>query len=238
VNRSARPLPSPLAAALAASLLLHAALLALHGHEPVAAGATGQPPLRLNLHAARPAPAVMPPVPPAATPPPATPPPQPLARAAPAPPAVIGRTRTPIHPPATRAQTIRLPPAIQAPEPTAAMPMSTLADGGSISIPDGGGERDTLGPQLVAAIQHQLRYPDDARRRGLTGTTLLRFTLLPDGGIEAIALQGSSGAASLDEAALAALRAIAPFEPARGLLPAPRHFEVPIGFRLDAVRAW
>ena len=56
-----------------------------------------------------------------------------------------------------------------------------------------------------------LNYPDDAARRGLSGSLLLEVALNPDGTVEDIALRRSSGQPLLDAAAVRIVRLAAPF---------------------------
>ncbi|MDH5543353.1 MAG: TonB family protein [Nitrospinota bacterium] len=56
-------------------------------------------------------------------------------------------------------------------------------------------------------------YPDEAISRGLGGTTLLRFTLLPSGEMEGLDIVRSSGESSLDSASIDAVKAAVPFDP-------------------------
>ncbi len=58
-----------------------------------------------------------------------------------------------------------------------------------------------------------LNYPDEARRRQLSGHLLLDVALKPDGGIHSIKVRRSSGQRVLDDAALRIVRLAAPFAP-------------------------
>jgi protein TonB len=76
-------------------------------------------------------------------------------------------------------------------------------------------------------------YPQAARRRGEQGRVLVRVQVSPDGSPAAVSVAASSGSASLDDAALAAVRA-ARFTPAtRNGTPVAGAAEVPIVFRLE-----
>lgn len=57
-------------------------------------------------------------------------------------------------------------------------------------------------------VQAALRYPASARRQGLTGTVHLEMTIQPDGAIGPVSVLRSSAHTLLDEAALAAVRAL------------------------------
>ena len=54
-------------------------------------------------------------------------------------------------------------------------------------------------------------YPDEATRRGLSGSLLLEVAVNPDGTVESITLRRSSGHAVLDDAAIRIVRLAAPF---------------------------
>ncbi|MDZ7751946.1 MAG: TonB family protein [Gammaproteobacteria bacterium] len=56
-----------------------------------------------------------------------------------------------------------------------------------------------------------LNYPDEARRRRLSGSLLLDVSLKPDGSINKIQLRRSSGEKVLDDAAMRIVRLAAPF---------------------------
>ena len=56
------------------------------------------------------------------------------------------------------------------------------------------------------AVLSYLRYPPIARRMGWEGTVLVRFTLLPEGGLEEIRVERSSGYKVIDMSALEAVR--------------------------------
>ena len=58
-----------------------------------------------------------------------------------------------------------------------------------------------------------LNYPDEARRRQLSGDLLLDVALRPDGSVEEITVRRSSGHKVLDDAAARIVRLAAPFAP-------------------------
>jgi len=64
--------------------------------------------------------------------------------------------------------------------------------------------------KLLTHLARFKRYPDDARRRGAEGTTRVRFTVDADGKVLNVALEGSSGNASLDRATLSMIRRAQP----------------------------
>jgi len=96
------------------------------------------------------------------------------------------------------------------------------------------------GPQRVHArerlteiqrrIQAALRYPPLARERELEGTAVLRFDIDAEGTPRDVVLHASSGLASLDRAATAAVGAAAPLPWVYGRL------EVPVLFLLERRR--
>ena len=58
-----------------------------------------------------------------------------------------------------------------------------------------------------------LNYPEEARRRGLTGNLILDVALNPDGSINEIIVRRSSGHQLLDDAAIRIVKLAAPFAP-------------------------
>jgi protein TonB len=58
-----------------------------------------------------------------------------------------------------------------------------------------------------------LNYPDEARRRNLSGSLLLDVALNPDGGVREITIRKSSGYDILDDAAVRIVELAAPFAP-------------------------
>jgi len=58
-----------------------------------------------------------------------------------------------------------------------------------------------------------LNYPDEARRRGLSGSLRLDVEINPDGSVRQIIMRRSSGHRVLDEAAMRIVRLAAPFAP-------------------------
>jgi protein TonB len=64
-----------------------------------------------------------------------------------------------------------------------------------------------------AGIARVLVYPPQARRNGIAGRVVVEFVLLADGGIRDLVLLAGSGFPVLDDAALAAVRAAAPYPP-------------------------
>jgi protein TonB len=58
-----------------------------------------------------------------------------------------------------------------------------------------------------------LNYPDDARKRQLSGSLILDVALNPDGSVNQITVRQSSGHKILDDAADRIVRLAAPFAP-------------------------
>jgi protein TonB len=67
--------------------------------------------------------------------------------------------------------------------------------------------------RLKARIQSEWGYPDEARRTGIGGELNLLFTLNRAGTLVSIRLLESSGYPVLDNEALRAVKAAAPFDP-------------------------
>ncbi len=59
---------------------------------------------------------------------------------------------------------------------------------------------------LAAWLQAHKTYPDAARRAGIEGRAVVRFTMDRTGAVTAVALLQDSGSAELDDAAVALLR--------------------------------
>lgn len=58
-----------------------------------------------------------------------------------------------------------------------------------------------------------LNYPEEARKRGLTGSLILDVALKPDGSVDEITIRRSSGNKLLDDAAIRIVELAAPFAP-------------------------
>jgi protein TonB len=71
-------------------------------------------------------------------------------------------------------------------------------------------------------------YPSRARRAGIQGTAEIGFTVHRDGTVSAVTVLVSSGQESLDQAAVAAIHAAAPFPPP----PVQVRLVIPLSFRL------
>jgi protein TonB len=77
-------------------------------------------------------------------------------------------------------------------------------------------------------IRDRLVYPSEARRAGIQGVAEIGFTVHLDGTVSAVTIRVSSGQELLDQAALAAIHAAAPFPPP----PAQARLAIPVSFRL------
>ncbi|MES2820157.1 MAG: TonB family protein [Pseudomonadota bacterium] len=67
--------------------------------------------------------------------------------------------------------------------------------------------------KLLAHLNRYKRYPSDAQRRGVEGTSSVRFTLDGAGKVLAVSLAHTAGNASLDRATLAMIRRAEPLPP-------------------------
>ncbi|MFT5392567.1 MAG: TonB family protein, partial [Gammaproteobacteria bacterium] len=92
---------------------------------------------------------------------------------------------------------------------------------------------DAFMQQLHTAIDAHKRYPTMARRQRREGTATVLFRLHPDGALDALEMDNSSGFEALDEAALRAVAAVAPFGPAQGFLARETRFRVGVKFHLQ-----
>jgi len=66
---------------------------------------------------------------------------------------------------------------------------------------------------IKSAIEVVWDYPENALKRGIEGKLLLEFTILANGALDGPRLVRTSGFADLDEEAIRAVRAAAPFRP-------------------------
>ncbi|MDR2501047.1 MAG: TonB family protein [Treponema sp.] len=83
--------------------------------------------------------------------------------------------------------------------------------------------------EIQRRIKDRLRYPAQARRAGVQGAAEVVFTIHQDGTISGLAIQMTSGQALLDQAALEAVAAAAPFRPAPDVQ---TRLVVPVSFKL------
>lgn len=120
--------------------------------------------------------------------------------------------------------------------------LATAPDAGrafALAAPGGGGavaRGAEYGPYLARLrqrVQASLRYPAAARRRGLQGTVALEIVIRRDGALDAVALAGSSSHGLLDEAALEAVRRLAPEPFPPGVVPRVLRVRLPVVFSLE-----
>ncbi|HEY3188885.1 MAG TPA: energy transducer TonB [Solirubrobacteraceae bacterium] len=106
----------------------------------------------------------------------------------------------------------------------------------ALAVPGGGsGVGAEYGPYLTALrqrIQHSVRYPPSARRRGISGTVNVEILILPNGVVGEVELLESSTHQVLDDAALDTIRSLPrmplpPELPARAL-----RVRVPVVFQI------
>lgn len=119
----------------------------------------------------------------------------------------------PVEPPRPQAKPSVSPPQPQAPAaPAPQAKAPTAAEPSPASAPSKA--EQSWQSRLLSHLGRYKRYPEDARRRGLEGTSKVRFRLDGQGKVLAVSLAGSSGSAALDRATLAMIRRAQP-------LPAP-----------------
>jgi protein TonB len=114
-----------------------------------------------------------------------------------------------------------------------------VSRGLALAVPgagDGAGGAGTeYGPYLARLrerLQGSLRYPSTARRRGLEGTVALEIVIRPDGTLGGVAVADSSAHALLDDAALEAVRGLAPEPFPPGVAPRVLRVRLPVVFTL------
>lgn len=78
--------------------------------------------------------------------------------------------------------------------------------------------------QLHAAIEQVKTYPRLARERGIEGTVLVRFKVLPSGTVETVNVVRSSGASILDEASVKTVYRAAPMPFVSGWIEVPMSY--------------
>ncbi len=93
---------------------------------------------------------------------------------------------------------------------------------------------DALSQLLHQAIQAKQYYPDSALALGRCGIVTVAFNLNRDGSISDLHCVKSSGTISLDQAALEAVRAAAPFQGVGAYLTAAKNFELALRFELPS----
>ncbi len=84
---------------------------------------------------------------------------------------------------------------------------------GSVSLYTRDPKYVTYVGKIRQSIESEWQYPEIALRYGLQGKLALEFTILGDGHLEGLRLLRSSGSSLLDNEALRAIKAAAPFPP-------------------------
>lgn len=90
---------------------------------------------------------------------------------------------------------------------------SASATGKSSSSQVGNANMSSYDGKVRAKINRRYKIPSEARRQGISGTTMIGFTVSADGGVSRLRVAGSSGSSVLDSAALDAVQRAAPFPP-------------------------
>ncbi len=96
-----------------------------------------------------------------------------------------------------------------------------------------GAEYGSYLAEVRRRILDALQYPPPARSRGLTGTVYLEIFIKSNGAIADVSVTGSSSHPLLDEAALEAVRGLAPQPFTKGLAPRPLRVRLPVVFDLQ-----
>lgn len=91
---------------------------------------------------------------------------------------------------------------------------------------------DELLRLLHQAIAERQQYPESAIALNQTGTVKIGMMINPNGIISQASVMKSSGVEAIDSAALEAVKAISPFQPAVKLLQAEQFFSVDVMFSL------
>ncbi|MBI5788448.1 MAG: energy transducer TonB [Candidatus Schekmanbacteria bacterium] len=81
------------------------------------------------------------------------------------------------------------------------------------AINSGGDDLSAYKEQIFSKILSAKFYPQSARKRGIKGTSVLRFLLAKDGAVKAVDLVESSQSDILDRAAISTIQDAAPFLP-------------------------
>lgn len=228
-RRRRLPGASVFLAALTLSGLGHAAVLVAALQAPGAAPApedSAPQVLQITLVSAAalerptpsPAPALLeatkPPAPPPVTSPPVLPPPPD------APPSTARHVPLPTEAPNRAPQPVQIAAALPPPPPPASAPAAKAAEApppAPVAAPSSKAAqeaRQSWGGQIRGEIDRKKRFPAAARAARLEGKVRLALTVRGDGALLSVQLANSSGHPLLDEAALAAARAAAPFPPA------------------------
>ena len=200
-----------LSLALVLGLHIGIGVLALNWRNP--ALAVELPPPAALLVELAPLPAVAPPPPAPAAPPKPAPLPPPVV--APKPRLVLENPRPKARP--TPAKPVLSPLKPQPPTlakaapPTPAAPSTPAAPAAAaVSSSASQAAKQSWQSHLLGHLARYKRYPEHARRRGIEGTSQVRFRLDGHGRVLSVALARSSGNAALDRATLAMIRRASP----------------------------
>ena len=216
MSRPSRHLPRwALSLALVLGLHIGIGVLALHWRNP--ALAVELPPAAALLVELAPLPAVAPPPPAPATQAPPEPLPAPVV--APKPKLVVEKPKpkprpTPTKPvlspvkPQTAAPAKPTPTPPTAPASTPSTPAPAAAE--PVSSAASQAAKQSWQSRLLGHLARYKRYPEEARRRGIEGTSQVRFNLDRSGRVLSVELARSSGNAALDRATLAMIRRASP----------------------------
>ena len=88
---------------------------------------------------------------------------------------------------------------------------ATGGNGGRNTAANGNAETSNYMGKVRSRVARKKRYPSAARRRGETGTAVIRFVVAKSGAMSGLQLVRSSGSKTLDEAALKMAQKAAPF---------------------------
>ena len=230
------------ALSLALVLGLHIGLgvLALHWHKPTLA--VELPPAALMVQLA-PLPAAAPPPPPA---PAALPKPQPLP-----PPVVAAKPKLVLEKPRPKARPTPPKPQVTPPVQSQPAPLAKAAEPAPVAAPSAPAAasfapannaaskaaKQSWQSHLLSHLARYKRYPEHARRRGIEGTSQVRFSLDAQGRVLSVALAKSSGNAALDSATLAMIRRASPVPKPPAELLSNGHLEVVAPFIYNLERS-
>jgi protein TonB len=114
----------------------------------------------------------------------------------------------------------------------AALPAAVRAERGAAGTQAGASLTKAYVQRNFNYIQRRIRdrlvYPPQARRAGIQGVAEVNFTIHMDGTVSGVPIRVTSGQEILDQAAIAAVHAAAPFPTP----PVPARIAIPIAFRL------
>jgi TonB family protein len=123
-----------------------------------------------------------------------------------------------------------------APESSASSPREVIGDGeadagsGQHSSGSGGPEGQELSAEqwqeIRSALERTKTYPRLARERGIEGTVLVRFHVLPSGEVDAVEVSRSSGAKVLDDASVKTVYRAAPVPYVAGWIEVPMVYQL------------